>query len=164
MCGLLLEVVNYGLGAHLETIELLEPQWLPIATKYIFVCELLYTVTIAMTKASIGFYFLRLAGRRYQRIIIHVVMAVVILYSSVYFLFILLQCRPVSFLWDQWNEGAEGSCISHQTLADVTYAHAAVSALTDWALGILPVSFVWGLKMDARTRLSIIFILSLGFL
>lgn len=161
LCGLLLEVVNYGLGAHLYALS---DAMLETAARYIFACELIYALTMLVTKVSIGIYFLRLSGKRYQKIIIHVVMAIVAIYSMMYFLFLLLQCRPVNFLWTQFETDATGSCIGHQTLANVTYAHAAISAVTDWALGILPVTFVWGMKMNPRTKVSVVFILSLGFL
>lgn len=161
LCGLLLEVVNYGLGAHKDVLS---NSMLHTAAEYIFACELLYTITMAVTKASIGAFFLRLSGKRYQKIIIWCVMGVVMLYSLMYFLFLLLQCRPVSYLWTQFEVGNSGSCVSHTTLADVTYAHAAISAVTDWILGILPVTFIWGMKMNPRTKLSVLFILCLGFL
>lgn len=39
-----------------------------------------------------------------------------------------------------------------------------MSALTDWAFGILPIFFVWKMQMNPRTKISVILILSLGFL
>ena len=57
-----------------------------------------------------------------------------------------------------------GSCLSTNIRANVTYAHAAMSAVTDWAYGILPITFVWKRKMNPRTKLSVVLILSLGFL
>jgi len=85
------------------------------------------------------------------------------LFSTMYFFFLLFQCTPISYIWTQYNSGS-GHCLSGNTLANVTYAHAAMSALTDWAFGILPIFFVWKLKMNPRTKLSVILILSLGFL
>jgi hypothetical protein len=38
-----------------------------------------------------------------------------------------------------------------------------MSAVTDWIFGILPIFFVWKMKMDPRTKLSVVLILSLGF-
>jgi hypothetical protein len=90
-------------------------------------------------------------------------MAVVMVYSSIYFFFVIFQCKPVSYLWTQYTNG-EGSCLSVDILANVTYAHAAMSAITDWALGILPIFFVRKMKMNPRTKISVILILSLGFL
>jgi hypothetical protein len=131
--------------------------------QYIFVCELLYVVSTAVTKLSIGVYFLRLASKPYQRYVIYSTLAVAIFYSVLYFFFLLLQCQPVDFLWSQY-EGGSGSCLGVKTLTDITYMHAAMSAVTDWSFGILPISFVWGLKMNPSTKLSVTLVLSLGFL
>lgn len=131
--------------------------------QYIFASEVLYVITMAITKVSIGVYFLRLSSQRYQFWIIYSVMALTCLVSSAYFVFVLLQCQPISYLWNMFEDGS-GSCLSTSIRADVTYAHAAMSALTDWAYGILPITFVWKMKMNPRTKLSVVLILSLGFL
>jgi hypothetical protein len=167
LCALLLVLTTYGLGAHLDTIELLEPQWLPTAAKYTFICELLYVSCTAVTKFSIGVYFLRLASPKkpYQRYVILANMGVVAVYSTIYFFFLIFQCHPVQYLWNFYeNNGSVGHCLGGEVLANATYAHAALSALTDWAFGILPVFFVWGMKMNPRTKISVVLVLSLGFL
>lgn len=131
--------------------------------QYIFASELLYVITMAITKVSIGVYFLRLANKRYQFWIIYSVMAIAVMVSIAYFIFVLLQCQPISYFWNMFDDGS-GFCLSTSTRANVTYAHAAMSALTDWAYGILPITFVWKMKMNPRTKLSVVLILSLGFL
>lgn len=128
-----------------------------------FICELLYVTTTAMAKISIGVYFLRLAGKRYQVLVIYTVMGVVALFSTMYFFFLVFQCTPVDYLWLQFTN-MSGTCVGPTVLANATYAHAAISAITDWAFGILPVFFVWNLQMNPRTKLSVALILGLGFL
>jgi hypothetical protein len=136
---------------------------LHIGMKYIFVCEILYVLATAVAKLSIGVYFLRLSSKTYQIRIIYTTMTVVMVYSTMYLLLLPFQCTPVSYIWRQYGNG-QGSCLSHNVIANVAYAHAAMSAVTDWSFGILPVFFVWKMKMDPRTKLSVILILSLGFL
>jgi hypothetical protein len=131
--------------------------------KYVFVCELLYVLTTAVTKLSIGMYFLRLSNRKYQIRTIYLTLGCVMLFSTMYFFFLLFQCSPVSYIWTQYNDG-KGSCLGSSIISNVTYAHAAMSAVTDWSFGILPVFFVWGIKMNPRTKLSVVLVLSLGFL
>jgi hypothetical protein len=60
------------------------------AAKYTFISELLYISYTAVTKLSIGVYFLRLASPNlpYQRTIIHINMCVVAVYLTVYFFLI----------------------------------------------------------------------------
>ncbi|KAM0165943.1 hypothetical protein ACHAQE_002043 [Botrytis cinerea] len=159
LCGLLLRSLAFGLGAHIYNID---SDYLDMLAKYIFASELLYVITMAITKVSIGVYFLRLANKRYQFWIIYSVMAIAVMVSIAYFIFVLLQCQPISYFWNMFDDSS-GFCLSTSTRANVTYAHAAMSALTDWAYGILPITFVWKMKMNPRTKLSVVLILSLGF-
>ncbi|KAI9641044.1 hypothetical protein NHQ30_010472 [Ciborinia camelliae] len=159
LCGLLLRSLAFGLGAHIYNID---ADCLDMLAKYIFSSELLYVITMAITKVSIGVYFLRLSNKRYQFWIIFSVMATALLVGSAYFIFVLLQCHPISYFWNMFSDGT-GSCLSTSTRANITYVHAAMSAVTDWAYGILPITFVWKIKMNPRTKLSVILILSLGF-
>jgi hypothetical protein len=139
------------------------PDQLQIGLKYTFVCELLYVMTTAVAKASIGVYFLRLASKKYQVRVIYTTLGAVMIFSTMYFFFLLFQCSPISFIWSQYKNG-KGKCLGHNVIANVAYAHAAMSAVTDWSFGILPVFFVWKMKMNPRTKFSVIIILSLGFL
>lgn len=159
LIALLLRSLQFGLGAHIYNIS---PDYLDILAKYIFASELLYVITMAITKVAIGVYFLRLANKRYQFWIIYSVMALALSVSSAYFIFVLLQCQPISYFWNMFGDGT-GTCLSTSTRANVTYAHAAMSAVTDWAYGTLPITFVWKVKMNPRTKLSVVLILSLGF-
>jgi hypothetical protein len=132
-------------------------------SQIIFICELLYVVATAVVKLSIGAYFLRLSSKKYQARVVYITLGVVILVSTMYFFFLLFQCTPINHLWTKY-EGGHGSCLKNPILANVTYAHAVMSAVTDWAFGILPIFFVWKMEMNPRTKVSIILILSLGFL
>ncbi|CAG8955036.1 hypothetical protein HYFRA_00007050 [Hymenoscyphus fraxineus] len=159
LCALCLRSINYGLGAHMYNIP---PTDKEIGFKYIFICEFLYVSCTAVTKLSIGVYFLRLSSKRYQIWTIYSTLVIVMMISTMYFFFLLFQCMPINYLWSQW-EGGQGKCLHGPILANVTYAHATMSALTDWAFGILPIFFVYGMVMNPRTKFSIILILSLGF-
>ncbi|KAE8447097.1 hypothetical protein EG329_011081 [Mollisiaceae sp. DMI_Dod_QoI] len=130
--------------------------------KIVFICELLYVVSTTVTKLSIAAYFLRLSSKRYQRMVVYVTTAVVLIFSTMYFFFLIFQCSPTSDFWTQFL-GVHGKCLSAEVLSSVTYAHCAMSALTDWSFGILPIFFVWKMKMNPRTKLSVVLILSLGF-
>lgn len=116
-----------------------------------------------MTKLSVAAFYLRLSSKKYQKITIYLNCAVVCIFSTVYFFFLLFQCTPINFLWTRYTHGT-GHCFRSPVLSAVTYTHAGISALTDWIFGILPIFFVWRLRMDGRTKLSVVLILSLGFL
>lgn len=161
-CSLCLRATVYGLGAHMKNIS---PDSLDTGFKITFVCELLYVVSTTITKLSIAAYFLRLSSKAYQRIVIYITTAVVLLFSTMYFFFLIFQCMPTSYFWTQFLHTTDSNpkCLEGQVLAAVTYAHCAISAITDWSFGILPVFFVWNMQMNPRTKLSVVLILSLGF-
>jgi hypothetical protein len=116
-----------------------------------------------VVKLSIGYYFLRIAIKRSQIYVIIGTMVTVVVFSTIYVFFLAFQCTPAKHFWTQY-EGGKGSCIKGSSVADASYAHSAISALTDWTFGILPVFFVWKLKMNPRTKISVALILGLGFL
>ena len=120
-------------------------------------------VSTTVTKLSIAAYFLRLSSKRYQILTVYATLAVVMVFSTMYFFFLIFQCTPINFLWTKYVHG-EGKCLRSPVLSAVTYAHAAMSVVTDWSFGILPIFFVWKMQMNPRTKFSVILILSLGFL
>lgn len=158
-CSLCLRATVYGLGAHMYNIS---PGSLVTGFKIIFICELLYVVSTTVTKLSVAAFYLRLANKKYQRVIIYANVAFVLIFSSMYFFFLLFQCAPINYLWTKYEDG-HGKCLHDPILSSVTYAHCAMSALTDWVFGILPIFFVWKMRMNPRTKLSVVLILSLGF-
>ncbi|KAJ5465291.1 uncharacterized protein N7458_000977 [Penicillium daleae] len=85
------------------------------------------------------------------------------------FWFILtLQCQPVSFFWTRVRleldptAPVHGTCLSLDTLLDMSYVYSATAALCDFTLGILPVFLVWNLQMNVRTKAALAGILALG--
>lgn len=49
-------------------------------------------------------------------------------------------------------------------VAGSTYAHSSLSVAADWTLALLPISLVWDLDMNPRTKVSVAVILALGAL
>ncbi|KUJ07107.1 uncharacterized protein LY89DRAFT_601901 [Mollisia scopiformis] len=163
-CALCLQLSSYGLGAHMENIA--GSAFVP-GFKIVFVCELLYVVSTTVTKLSIAAYFLRLSSKRYQRVTIYLTTAVVLILSTMYFFFLIFQCNPPPAFWNRYSPDGgrayDAYCLTGDTLAGITFAHCAMSAITDWIFGILPIFFVWKMQMNPRTKWSVVLILSLGF-
>ncbi|CZT51138.1 related to integral membrane protein [Rhynchosporium secalis] len=159
-CSLCLRVTYYGLGAHMYNIE---DESLQTGFKIVFICELLYVVTTTVTKVAVAAYFLRLASKRYQRVVVYYTLSTVMVFSTLYFFFLIFQCSPMNYLWTKYGDDGAGRCLKSTTLSAITYAHCAMSAITDWSFGILPIFFVRKMQMDPRTKFSVILILSLGF-
>ncbi|TVY81540.1 hypothetical protein LSUE1_G001882 [Lachnellula suecica] len=157
-CTFVLLGVKYGTGRHLADLP---PANIPEALKWWWCCELAYVASTAVLKASICVFLNRICVRRSQRLTIWIVLAIHTAFSVFYFFLIVFQCHPVVYFWTQYL-GDTGGCVASNVIPDATYAHSAVSALTDWTLGILPIFLVWSLKMSPRTKVSVGLILALG--
>lgn len=71
---------------------------------------------------------------------------------------VLLQCLPLSSLWDA--EAAKGAkCIK---LVDFYYANAAINLTADVVILFLPIRILWGLHMPLRQRVSLCALFGLG--
>jgi hypothetical protein len=125
--------------------------------------EISYPTTMCLIKASISIFLLQICVKRYQKIIIWTVLFATIVYSLVLILTLAFQCSPPSYFWTKYL-GEPGSCLAGFTISSLTYSHGALSILTDWTLGILPIFLVWNLNMNPRTKVSVAFILGLGAL
>lgn len=102
--------------------------------------------------------------KKFQKIIIWVVVSVVTAYSIFYFFIVIFQCRPTSYFWDRFDGLHDGKCVSNGLVAGATYAHSSLSVWADWTLALLPISLVWDLDMNPRTKISVAVILALGAL
>lgn len=71
---------------------------------------------------------------------------------------ILLQCMPLSALWDT-KVAATAKCIR---ITDFYYANAAINIATDLTILVLPLRILWGLHMPLRQRMSLCALFGLG--
>ena len=106
---------------------------------------------------------LRIANVRSQIYAIYVVLVVTVIFSIFYLIWIMFQCTPTSYLWDQFLENdAKGRCRPVKYMVDATYAHGVVMCLGDLSLAILPVVLVANLHLNRQTKVSVALLLALG--
>lgn len=77
-------------------------------------------------------------------------------------LYIVFQCKPVSYAWDKSTPG--GKCNPAVFLQDIYYATTAVNIATDWFSAVLPIPLLWNLQLNRNAKLSVGVLLSLGAL
>jgi hypothetical protein len=124
-------------------------------------CEPVYVLSNMALKLSIGVMLLRIAVSRIHKIIIWTTVVILELYSLGFFLLFVMQCLPSEYFWTRFT-GGSGSCINPDITVNATYAYSAISCAADWTLGLLPITLVWNLQMNPRTKLSVAAILALG--
>lgn len=126
--------------------------------------EIAYVANTTILKLSIGYFLLRVCVKKFQKVIIWTVISIVTAYSVFYFFMIIFQCHPVSYFWNRFDGIHKGTCVGASVVSGCTYAHSALSVWADWTLALLPISLVWDLDMNPRTKVSVVIILALGAL
>jgi len=89
-----------------------------------------------LVRVSIALFLLRIAVKRWHRIVLHAIMGTTISITVVYFFVILLQCSPPSNFWQR----GPASCDHAQTVGTATLVWGSLSAAMDWMLGVLPIA------------------------
>ncbi|PMD23437.1 hypothetical protein NA56DRAFT_701730 [Hyaloscypha hepaticicola] len=157
-CTFAIAGVHHGTGQHSYNLP---PAEIPVGLKWWWACEPVYVLSNMALKLSIGVMLLRIAVSRIHKIIIWTTVVILELYSLGFFLLFVMQCLPSEYFWTRFT-GGSGSCINPDITVNATYAYSAISCAADWTLGLLPITLVWNLQMNPRTKLSVAAILALG--
>ncbi|KAM5476322.1 hypothetical protein MauCBS54593_001007 [Microsporum audouinii] len=125
-----------------------------------FALQMLYRVTINMTKLSILLLYRKIFDtERFRfKLICDILFIYIILYTIATFLVTIFQCDPIP---KAWSRAIPGSCIN---LTAFWYANAALHTLTDVMILILPMPVIKGLKLPQRQKLALIVVFALGVL
>ncbi|EKG12445.1 hypothetical protein MPH_10401 [Macrophomina phaseolina MS6] len=142
---------EYGGGTRVDVIG--------TAMDWILVSEIFYVITAMTVKLSLGIFFLRIVIKPWQRAMVYVVMVLIALTSIFFFFFLIFLCgNPkdylIRYVYDQ--------CAPRHVQTALAYLSAALGAAADWTYALIPVQIVVQANMDLRSKLSVLFILSLG--
>lgn len=111
------------------------------------------------SKISIGYLLLRITVRRIDVLLVYGTMLITVLTGIVFFFVTLLQCRPISYFWDQ---DQSGECINVEVIIALTYLYSVFSVISDFTCAILPMFLVWQLNMDKRSKIALIPIMAMA--
>lgn len=123
---------------------------------------MLYIWASALAKISIALALLRLAVKKVHRVVLWAIISMVISIGLIFWLVLLLDCKPISYFWRRVDPTVSGTCLPLRTLLDIAYLYSSLTILCDLTLGILPAFLVWKLQMNRRTKIAVGGILSLG--
>ncbi|ETS78740.1 hypothetical protein PFICI_08593 [Pestalotiopsis fici W106-1] len=162
-CSFSISGVHYGTGRHFA--DLTEDNAMS-AMKCWFFCYLFYATSMICSKLSIGFFLLRITVKKIHIWIVYGAMFFSVLSGIAFFLVTLLQCTPVSFFWERvgefYGDPMEGTCVSAEVIIGLAALYSTFSVLSDFTFAILPAFLLWDLKIDRRTKFTIIPILAMG--
>lgn len=124
-----------------------------------YVCELIYTVSVAALKSSIALLLLRFTLQPTPRRIVKWTTMCYLIYSVVFFVILNFQCLPIIGFWDS---SRRDKCLPKALVLSAIYFHATISLVTDGIFALLPMYLVWNIQMSRRTKASICTVLGLG--
>ncbi|GIC87283.1 ion-transporting P-type ATPase SPF1 [Aspergillus udagawae] len=149
----------YGMGRKLDHVE---RKHFSTALFWWWLGQTSYVVTVVVAKISIAVALLRLTVTKIHAILLWTVIGVTIVVGLVFWFVLTLQCKPVSYFWNRMSPGAEGTCLSTDTIINIAYLYSVTATLCDFVLGLLPISLVWKLQMTRKTKIALAGILSMG--
>lgn len=138
-------------GSNLVTQRLME-----------WVSEMLYLWSSSLTKLSLLVFYQRIFVERNIRIFTYGFMYFVVCYFVVFFLALLLECRPVSFYWTAMalpQDPNGGKCADESNLLFVS---GVVNVFIDVVILILPIPMVLKLKIRLQQKLQVLAVFLAG--
>lgn len=125
--------------------------------KALYVCVILYNLSLTFVKISILLQYLRICITRISKRSCHVVLAFIIAYGITTFFTSVFTCRPVAYFWNSTIHG--GTCVNKTRLY---FANAAINIFTDLTLLFLPALILKHLLMPKSQKLVVTVILAFG--
>ncbi|KAL4921988.1 hypothetical protein BDW62DRAFT_208146 [Aspergillus aurantiobrunneus] len=156
LCGVI--GARYGLGRKMADFS--TKTELETALFWWWLGQTSYVITCVVAKVSIALALLRLTVTRTHKIILWGVIGVSIAVGLVFWLMLMLQCKPVEFFWHRFT--SEGSCLNTDYILDIAYLYSVMATICDFILGLLPIALVWKLNMNSKTKAALAGILSMG--
>ncbi|KAK2739487.1 hypothetical protein FQN55_009452 [Onygenales sp. PD_40] len=153
LSAMMIVVCEWSFGKHTHDVD---PVLIMKSLKLFVAAQVIYKVTIALSKISMLFLYLRIfVDKRFRQVcwaIVYIVLAYTV-GSSVATIF---QCTPIR---RAWNRNVPGTCIN---LAISWYSNAAFSISSDLAILILPMPVIKSLRLPQRAKIGLMTIFALG--
>ena len=142
-------ILEGGIGKHASEMGVHEAS---VAFRAWFICELIYGPLSTLIRTSIAVLILRFSPSKAQKWTLYACLAIVCIFTIVYFFFNLLQCSPPSYFWKQFEDvNISGSCDDPHLLPNAAIAHSLIAALSDLTISILSACVIKKNLMDSPT-------------
>ena len=144
-----------ALGRHIWTLQ---PGDLVAWGKSSWATLLFYQLSLTCSKISILLLYLRILTHIWARRAALALFAIVVIYSTLYFLSTVTMCIPLEALW---NPAVKGNCRRGSLYMWIPIGF---HITTDFLIFALPVPVVMIMTVARRQRIMLLFIFALGFL
>lgn len=156
--GLVITATKYGLGRHFLTLDRAQAAH---GVKLLRIAEFFLIFSTIFLKVSISLFLKRLFfTSKKWKIFFWCFIAFNSVTSAIDAVIIFPQCTPVEY---NWNKGIKGHCWPDSVIDGTGIAQGSIAATTDFILSILPILFLWGIKLPRRVKFGICAIMALGF-
>ncbi|KAJ5747305.1 uncharacterized protein N7511_009001 [Penicillium nucicola] len=153
--GLVAAQYHYGMGIH---SDLLSRHVLQQQLKCLWAAIPFYNASLAFTKFSILFQYLRIFPGRSFRLACYIMMAIVATYSTWAIISGFVNCVPVAKFW---NHDIPGTCLTFET---VWFFNASMNIATDISLLLLPMPLLSKLQLPRTQKLALMGVFAMGIL
>ncbi|KAL7930324.1 hypothetical protein V8C35DRAFT_160542 [Trichoderma chlorosporum] len=139
---------SHGLGKDVWTLA---PEVVASFVRWFLAMEILYIVMTTIVKISLSLFYLDLfPGVTFRKIIwgtiiFHIASGLSFVIGS------LVQCVPLSFTWEQFDDASHGHCMNMNSLG---WANAAINVAVDIWLIVIPLFQLYKLDTHWRRKLS----------
>ncbi|EEQ87665.1 CFEM domain-containing protein [Blastomyces dermatitidis ER-3] len=151
-------LANAGLGKDMWNVQFDKITYI---LKVYYVQEVMYFVTMNVTKVSILFFYLRIFPSHKFKIACYVVMSVTIAYGTALVFAALFQCNPVHLAWEHWDGEHTNYKCSNINL--IGWLSAAINIVLDIVIITLPVKQLLGLSLSVKKKIHILLMFGVGF-
>ncbi|KAJ5900970.1 uncharacterized protein N7473_005040 [Penicillium subrubescens] len=146
---------HFGMGIHQDHLS---TATLQSQLKCLWAAIPMYNASLAFTKFSILFQYLRIFPSRSFRLACYVMMAVVATYSSWAIVTGYVNCVPVAKFW---NHDLPGGCLSFEA---VWFFNASMNIATDVTLLLMPMPLLIKLQLPKMQKVALMGVFAMGIL
>lgn len=155
---------EHGLGKH-AAVMVMDPVNYTKFSKWLYAHAIIVMVAVSAVKISIALFLMRLAQRTRNVRFLWGTIVFLVMFTIACAGTLIFQCTPVAAAWDYSLRAPIGNakCFSMTTFRNIGMFNSIVNILTDFLFASLPVPLVWRLKVNLRTKITLVSVLSLGY-
>lgn len=131
------------------------------SSQYYYLGEIFYFAALAVTKISILIFILRVFPEKKFRKIVYGVIGLCVAYGTGFVFATMFQCAPINYSWLQVDSSVKGQC---NNIHIQGWMSAICNIVIDLIILVLPLKNLFGLQIDLKKKIMIMFMFSLGIL
>lgn len=124
----------------------------------VYICELLYLLTIGLVKISLIFFYLRVFPKKSFRTTCYIVMAISAATTTSFIFAGIFQCTPVNYAW---RKELKGTCTNYNI---ESWANAALNIVIDLTIVALPTPELTKLQLSLKKKIGMYAMFGVGSL